>query len=103
MPPGRASVKAQKAPGRTVRGHRTFQRGSETKPITCASPLDGKRPERVGRHVLMPSVLDERAKFIKKIARIVRARRGFGMVLHAENGVLPVTHPFHRAVIQVYV
>jgi hypothetical protein len=38
---------------------------------------------------------------VEQVLRIVRAGRGLGMVLHAEDRVVAVAEPFERLVVQV--
>src|SRR5580658_7147234 len=46
-------------------------------------------------------LLHHRGELRKKVMRIVRARRGFGMILHAEKRQIPVTHAFVRVIVEV--
>src|SRR5580698_2873668 len=47
-------------------------------------------------------LFDELAKFRKQRCGIVRTRRGFRMILHAEDRFRLVSHAFHRLVVQVH-
>ena len=41
-------------------------------------------------------------KCVEQIVRIVRTRRGFRVVLHAEDGVIPEAETFERLVVQIH-
>src|SRR6266852_5564075 len=43
--------------------------------------------------------LDQVRKLREEIIRVVRPRRRLGMILHAENRQLAMTHALHRAVV----
>ena len=40
-------------------------------------------------------------KIVEQIVRIVRAGRGFGMILHAEHRLAAMTEAFERLVVQI--
>ena len=42
-------------------------------------------------------------EIVEQVVRIVRAGRGFGVVLHAEDRVVAVAEAFERLVVQVHV
>src|SRR5213595_2878949 len=52
---------------------------------------------------LLDSLLHLFDELLEQVVRVVRPGRRFGMVLHAEDGLLRVAEPLHRAVIQVHV
>src|SRR5579862_6899227 len=47
------------------------------------------------------AVLDEFHEVIEQVMRIVRAGRGLGMILHAEDGLAAMAEAFERLVVQV--
>jgi hypothetical protein len=56
----------------------------------------GARGERA-----LPLVLDQIRELIEEIRRVMRAGRGFGMILHAEDRQFLVPHSFDRTVVQI--
>src|SRR6266702_3507869 len=52
---------------------------------------------------LAPVAFDETRECGEKIAGVMRAGRRLGMVLHAEDGQLAMTHSLDCAVVQIYV
>ena len=53
------------------------------------------------RRPSQPLAFDEPREFGEKIAGIMRAGRGLGMILHTEDRQLAVPHSFDRAVVQI--
>ena len=53
---------------------------------------------RVGDAIL-PLLLDQVRELIEEVGGIMRAGRGFGMILHAEDRQFLVPHPLHGAVV----
>jgi hypothetical protein len=51
----------------------------------------------------LPLFLDQIRKLIEKVRCIMRAGRGFGMILHTEDRQFLVPHSFHGPVVQIYV
>src|SRR3989442_1621694 len=67
----------------------------------CAQGADQAPPPHAlpRRGVLAAS--QRRAEVRKQVRAVVRAGRGLGVVLHAEDRQLTMPHPFERLVIQV--
>ncbi len=52
----------------------------------------------------MPGVLiNQFGKLAEKVVRVVRAGRGLGMILHAENGMIAMPHSLDGLVVQINV
>ena len=48
-------------------------------------------------------VLDQMRELIEEVGSVMRAGRGFGMILYAEDRQFLVSHSLHGAVVQIYV
>src|SRR5881398_2357314 len=47
--------------------------------------------------------LEQIRELIEEVGSVMRAGRGFGMILHTEDRQFLVPHSFHGAIVQIYV
>src|SRR4029453_17460208 len=64
--------------------------------VTISFGMSGK-----GRVRGLTRFVNQLGKLWKKVGGVLGSRRGFGMILHAENGCLLVCKAFDRAVVEV--
>ena len=46
-------------------------------------------------------LFDQFRKLIKEVRSVMRTRRGFRVILNAEDGMIAMPHPFHRTIIEI--
>src|SRR6266404_5068872 len=68
--------------------------------------ISGLRPSQthfpLSGNTLLSFLFYQLPEFPEQRRRIMRARRRFWMILHAENRPAPVPHPLHRPVVQIH-